>query len=73
MIVTSEPQEPTTSAQLPFVNIASYLFAPLDKLPERREALRPLCKSLGLKGTILLSPEGINIFMAGSREAIDQL
>ncbi len=73
MIVTSELQEPTTSAQLPFVNIASYLFVPLDKLPERREELRPLCKSLGLKGTILLSPEGINIFMAGSRKDIDQL
>ena len=55
-----------------YVNIAAYLFTTLDKLPERRETLRSGCKKLGLKGTILLSPEGINLFMAGRREAIDQ-
>jgi UPF0176 protein len=31
-----------------------------------------LCTDLGLKGTILLSPEGINLFLAGPRSAIDQ-
>lgn len=61
--------EPTTR----IVNIAAYLFTPLNHLPERREELRTLCKSLRLKGTILLSPEGINLFMAGSRDAIDGL
>lgn len=57
----------------PVVNIAAYLFTQLDRLPERREELRELCKSLSLKGTILLSPEGINLFMAGDRDGIDTL
>ena len=55
------------------VNIAAYLFTPLDRLPERRTALRELCKAENLKGTILLSPEGINLFMAGPRVGIDRL
>jgi UPF0176 protein len=56
-----------------FVNIAAYLFTSLDRLPERREALRSLCRSQDLKGTILLSPEGINVFMAGRRDGVDRL
>lgn len=66
---------PTASMQTSdaIVNIAAYLFTPLDRLPERREELRKLCKSLHLKGTILLSPEGINLFMAGARDGIDRL
>ncbi len=55
----------------PIVNIAAYKFVTLDDLPARRIALRDRCRELGLKGTILLSPEGINLFLAGSREAID--
>ena len=57
----------------PVVNIAAYLFAPLDQLPERRADLRAVCRSQHLKGTILLSPDGINIVMAGPREGIDLL
>lgn len=56
-----------------FVNIAAYLFTSLDRLPERREELRSLCRSQDLKGTILLSPEGINLFIAGRRDGIDSL
>ena len=55
------------------VNVAAYLFTPLDRLAERREELRTLCKRGGLKGTILLSPEGINLFIAGAREGIERL
>jgi UPF0176 protein len=55
------------------VNVAAYLFTPLDRLAERREELRGLCKRGGLKGTILLSPEGINLFIAGAREGIERL
>ena len=47
-------------------NIAGYKFAALDNLRERRAQLLLLCH--GLKGTILLSPEGINLFVAGSPE-----
>lgn len=53
------------------VNIAAYKFVTLDRLDERRVQLRKLTAELGLKGTILLSEEGINSFLAGSREAID--
>ena len=55
-----------------FVNISAYKFVDLDNLAERKSELRPMCQSLGLKGTILLSVEGINMFLAGTREAIDE-
>ncbi len=52
-------------------NIAAYKFVPLDRLPERRKQLRILTKRLGLSGTILLSTEGINLFLAGTPENMD--
>ena len=55
-----------------FVNISAYKFVDLDNLADRKSKLRPMCQSLGLKGTILLSLEGINMFLAGTREAIDE-
>jgi RluA family pseudouridine synthase len=56
----------------PYVNIAAYKFVPLDDLPARRVALRRFCESLDLKGTILLSPEGINLFLSGTAQNIDR-
>lgn len=53
------------------VNIAAYKFVTLDDLVHRREQLRLVCKRLDLKGTILLSREGINLFLSGSRGAIN--
>ena len=55
------------------VNIAAYKFVPLDDLQRRRADLKRLSASLELKGTILLSPEGINLFMDGGRESVDRL
>lgn len=52
-------------ADLTVVNIAAYKFVELDRLPERREQVRELARSLELKGTVLLSSEGINLFIAG--------
>jgi UPF0176 protein len=49
----------------PVLNISSYKFVSLDGLPQRRDELKSLADSLELKGTILLSPEGINMFLAG--------
>jgi predicted sulfurtransferase/23S rRNA-/tRNA-specific pseudouridylate synthase len=55
------------------VNIAAYRFAALgDLLPLKRELAR-LCHDACLKGTILLSAEGINLFVAGERAGIDRL
>ncbi len=55
----------------PIVNISAYKFVTLDDTAEMRARFLQKCTDLGLKGTILLSPEGINMFLAGSREAID--
>ena len=57
----------------PVVNIAAYCFATLSDLPALRVSLRTLCDAHQLRGTILISPEGINIFVAGQREAVDAL
>ena len=53
------------------VNISAYKFISLDDLPALRERLFARCQALALKGTILLAPEGINLFLAGSRTSID--
>lgn len=53
-----------------FLNVAAYKFVPLTGLPERRELLRTLTHDLGLKGTILLSREGINLFVAGKQAEV---
>jgi UPF0176 protein len=55
------------------VNISAYQFVSLTELPALRERLLGKCKSWGLKGTILISPEGINVFVAGGRDEIDSL
>lgn len=57
----------------PVANVAAYHFAALDGLKEWRIELLEQCKALDLKGTILLSTEGINLFLAGGREELDQL
>lgn len=56
----------------PYVNIAAYKFITLTDTHEKRPQFRAQCEELGLKGTILLSPEGINLFLAGLREPIDR-
>ncbi len=48
-----------------FLNISAYRFVELDNLAVLRESLRNACVEAGLKGTILLAPEGINLFLAG--------
>src|SRR3990167_2869486 len=60
-------------SELSIVNIAGYKFVSLSEaaLPELRNALKEKTTSLNLKGTILLSVEGINSFLAGTRAEID--
>ena len=57
----------------PIINISAYKFVELSNLSQRREELLKICLDLRLKGTILLSHEGINAFVAGLRQDIDQL
>lgn len=54
-------------------NTAAYQFVSLDNLRERREYLLAECKALRLKGTILLSPEGVNLMLAGAEQAVEEL
>ncbi|MBA4032777.1 MAG: pseudouridine synthase [Planctomyces sp.] len=56
-----------------YTNISTYRFAPLTDLKPLRERLLSFCHDRQLKGTILLSTEGINMFVAGPRERVDEL
>ena len=58
---------------LPVLNIAAYKFVPLDDLGRRRRELREFCIDRQLRGTILLSEEGINLFVAGDDDGIEAL
>ncbi len=51
-----------------FLNLAAYKFVSLSNLPELRGSIRDKARHYGLKGTVLLSPEGINLFVAGEVE-----
>jgi UPF0176 protein len=48
-----------------YLNIAGYKFITIPDRNNLREPFKHKCDSLELKGTILLSHEGINIFVAG--------
>lgn len=67
------PQLRPLPMSLPITNIAAYKFAPLAGLKPLRERLLAKCKAWKLKGTILLSTEGVNLFVAGGDAEIEQL
>ena len=54
-------------------NIAAYKFATLPDIRALRARLLALCRGWELKGTILLSAEGVNLFVAGTHENIEKL
>jgi UPF0176 protein len=56
----------------PYLNIAGYRFFRIEDPDSLRYPLRDFCRELGLKGTILLSHEGINSYLSGLPEAIQQ-
>ncbi len=56
-----------------FTNIAGYQFSSLSRLPALKKKLEQRCKALDLKGTILISEEGINFFLAGLKTTTDLL
>ena len=63
----------TVLHSIPITNIAAYRFAELTDLKSLRQRLLSLCRGWGLKGTILISMEGINLFVAGGSAEIDLL
>ena len=54
------------------LNISAYKFVPLADATELRAQLQALTLALGLKGTILLAEEGINLFLAGPSDAVQR-
>ncbi|MEH2567283.1 oxygen-dependent tRNA uridine(34) hydroxylase TrhO [Bradyrhizobium sp. AZCC 2289] len=56
---------------MPHKVAALYQFARVPDFRELHEPLRAICARLGLKGSVLLAPEGINGTVAGTPEAID--
>ncbi len=55
-----------------YVNIAGYRFIDLPDRDALRAPLLEHCLELGLKGTVLLSHNGINFFLAGTQKSIDE-
>lgn len=52
------------------LNISAYRFVELADAPALRERIRESAQAAGLKGTVLLASEGINLFLAGPPEAL---
>ncbi|MBG7621080.1 sulfurtransferase [Herbaspirillum sp. AP02] len=59
------------SPDTPYVNIAAYKFVSFDDTAEKRPEFLAFCQQHNLRGTVILSPEGINLFLAGLRPDID--
>ncbi|MBL7997307.1 MAG: sulfurtransferase [Candidatus Kapabacteria bacterium] len=57
------------------LNIAAYKFVSLtpEFIRSWRPVLRSYCRAYGLKGTVLLSTEGINLFLAGEDDNLHAL
>ena len=56
---------------LEFLNVAGYKFEPLENLDSLIPEFQNKCDELGLKGSVYLSPNGINFSIAGTKENID--
>ncbi len=53
------------------INISGYRFVYLSHLENWQTLCRTICEDLQLKGTVVWSPEGINVMLAGTQAAID--
>ena len=54
------------------VNIAGYKFQPLEDAADLISLYQNKCDELKLKGTMLISKNGINFSLAGTNQAIDK-
>ena len=54
------------------LNISLYHFQPLQELSSWKERFMKLCEEGGLKGTVLLAPEGMNAFVAGEPDGVER-
>ena len=54
----------------PVLNISAYRFVSLNDTAALQESIRSQAEALGLKGTVILAAEGINLFLAGGHESV---
>jgi UPF0176 protein len=54
----------------PILNLSAYKFVPLAALPQLREQVQQQALAQGLKGTVLLAEEGINLVLAGLEQPL---
>ena len=67
MSETAELPAPDAGA---IVNIAAYRFVEIADPPTVAAWLLDVCVAAALKGSVLVAPEGLNLFLAGSRAAV---
>ena len=53
-----------------FLNLSAYRFVALADAQSLRETIQAEAARLGLKGTVLLAEEGINLFVAGAEHGV---
>lgn len=56
---------------MPALNIAAYLFVPIADPSAVAAAIQAACTSRGLLGSVLVAPEGLNLFLAGEEAKVD--
>jgi UPF0176 protein len=61
---------PTIGRIMQILNIAAYKFIALEHLPALQAALLAALQTRGIKGTVLLAGEGINLFLAAEHSEI---
>ena len=70
-MVTTTSDRRTCGRIAPVIlNIAAYQFVAIDDVPALAGQLRASADAAALRGTVLVAPEGINLFLAGSDEGI---
>ncbi|MBU6284893.1 MAG: sulfurtransferase [Betaproteobacteria bacterium] len=62
---------PVQKDGLPVLNIAAYRFVAIHDRERLRDQWLEQCLALSIKGTILIAPEGINLFLAGPAASIE--
>ncbi|WP_460832919.1 sulfurtransferase [Lysobacter humi (ex Lee et al. 2017)] len=53
------------------LNVAAYHFVRLDAPEHIAGRLREACEAGGVRGTVLVAPEGVNLFLAGEAAAVE--
>lgn len=56
-----------------YLNVAAYVFFNIEHIEELREKLLQFCVEKELKGSILLAKEGINLYVCGFLDKVEEL